>query len=169
MKIENPNFDEAVTASKAASDGGEVAAGGTLGTALGGLVVASLRGRGLSPWPEGMDIVAVGVVATVFGSAVAMLKRATRNITKTKYRPLLVVGGLLLGGLSGCITTTLPDGTVVQSLDTAALREVYLELTREEEKAAPGAEVVVEIEGVEVDLDAVKEELANRGIQVKTD
>lgn len=169
MKIENPNFSEAVVVSKAASDGGAVAAGGALGTAIGGLLVASLRARALSPWPEGLDVVAVGVVATVLGSAVAMVKRAKRNIRKNKFLRLVLVGGLLLGGLSGCITTTLPDGTVVQSLDTAALREVYLELTREEEKAAPGAEVVVEIEGVEVDLDAVKEELRARGIQVKTD
>lgn len=167
MKIENPNFDEALVRSKAASDGGAVAAGGTLGTALGGLLVASLRGRGVAPWPEGMDVVAVGVVATVFGSAVAMVKRARRNIRKNKYLPLLVVGGLCLGGLSGCETLTLTDGTVVQRLDTAALRELYLELTREEEKAAPGAEVVVAIEGVEVDLDVVKEELRERGVQIK--
>lgn len=168
MKVENPNFDGAVVASKAVSDGGAVVAGGTLGTALGGLLVASLRGRGLSPWPEGMDIVAVGVAATLFGSVVAGLKRARRNIKKHKYLPLLVVGGLLLGGLSGCETLTLSDGTVVQRLDTAALRELYLELTREEEKS-PSSHVVVEVDGVAVDLDAVKAELRNRGIQVKAD
>jgi hypothetical protein len=167
----NEKFDVKVTAEKAASDGGAVAAGGTLGTAVGGLLVATLRGRGLSPWPEGMDVVAVGVVATVFGSAVAMLKRAKRNIKKNRFLGLVVVAGLCLGGLSGCITTTLPDGTVVQSLDTAALKEAYGVYLLEEERRAregrPGTGVDVKVEGVVVDIDAVKEELRDRGVRIK--
>jgi hypothetical protein len=118
-----------------------------------------------------MDLVAVGVVATVFGSAVAMLKRAKRNIKKNRFLGLVVVAGLCLGGLSGCITTTLPDGTVVQSLDTAALKEAYGVYLLEEERRAregrPGTGVEVKVDGVVVDIDAVKEELRDRGVRIK--
>ena len=166
----NENFDVKITAEKAKSDGGAVAAGGTLGTAVGGLLVASLRARGLLGWPESMDLVAVGVVATVFGSAVAMLKRARRNIKKNKFLPVLLVAGLCLGGLSGCETLTLPDGTVVQRLDTTALKEAYVLATQEEDRrrreGKPGTVVEVTVDGVEVDVEAVKEELRDRGIQV---
>lgn len=173
MLKENPNFSEVVTVSKAASDGGAVAAGGALGTAVGGLLVATLRGRGLSPWPEGMDVVAVGVVATVLGSAVAMVKRAKRNIRKNKFLRLVLVGGLCLGGLAGCETLTLENGTVVQRLDTTALKEAYVIYLQEQERRAregkPAEAVDVQVDGVVIDIEAVKEELRERGIQVKTE
>lgn len=174
MKIENPNFSEAVVVSKAASDGGAVAAGGALGTAIGGLLVASLRARALSPWPEGLDVVAVGVVATVLGAGVAALKRAKRNIKKHRFLGLvLVLGGLCLGGLSGCETLTLEDGTVVQRLDTSALKEAYVIYLQEEERRArehrPGTGLEVAVDGVVIDIEAVKEELRARGIQVKAE
>lgn len=173
MKIENPNFSEAVVVSKAASDGGAVAAGGALGTAIGGLLVASLRARALSPWPEGLDVVAVGVVATVLGSAVAMVKRAKRNIKKHRFLGLVVLLGLCLGGLSGCETLTLEDGTVVQRLDTSALKEAYVIYLQEEERRArehrPGPGLEVAVDGVVIDIEAVKEELRARGIQVKAE
>lgn len=173
MKIENPNFSEAVVVSKAASDGGAVAAGGALGTAIGGLLVASLRARALSPWPEGLDVVAVGVVATVLGAGVAALKRAKRNIKKHRFLGLVVVLGLCLGGLSGCETLTLEDGTVVQRLDTSALKEAYVIYLQEEERRArehrPGPGLEVAVDGVVIDIEAVKEELRARGIQVKAE
>lgn len=173
MKIENPNFSEAVVVSKAASDGGAVAAGGALGTAIGGLLVASLRARALSPWPEGLDVVAVGVVATVLGAGVAALKRAKRNIKKHRFLGLVVVLGLCLGGLSGCETLTLEDGTVVQRLDTSALKEAYVIYLQEEERRArehrPGTGLEVAVDGVVIDIEAVKEELRARGIQVKAE
>lgn len=158
------SYDPKITAQKAAGDGGAVALGGTVGAGVGALVVATLRSRALSPWPEGLDTVAVGLVATGVGAVVAVGKRAWRNFLKHRGVSLVLVALL---ALSGCVTTTATDGTVVQRLDTRGLLEVYRLYLEQEEVRPPAAPPVeVTIEGVPVDLGAVKDELKLRGIAI---
>lgn len=165
-------YDPKITAEKAAGAGAAagIGAGGSLWLAM--LLVASLRTKGVATWPEALDEVAVALVATVFTAVVAGVIRAFNNYAKHNWG-LLIVAGLCLVGLSGCETLTLTDGTVVQRLDTTALKEAYGIYLLEEERRAregrPGTAVEVTVDGVEVDIEAVKEELRDRGIQVRMD
>lgn len=119
MKV-NPDYDPATTVGKAATEGGVVLGGATIGALVGNLVVNSLRTAGKAPWGPDLDGYAVTVAATAVASLAAGLKKAARNIRKHRWIPLVAVMGLAVG-LAGCATTTTADGTRTVSLDGQAV------------------------------------------------
>lgn len=143
---ENPNYDPALTAGKAAQEGGVVIGGATIGALVGSLVVNSLRQAGKAPWGPDLDGYAVTIAASAVAAVAAAGKKALRNIRKHRWLPLVVIAGLAVA-LAGCATTTAPDGTrtttldgqaVVGAVDTAFATWDRLEARRrllEEEKA----------------------------------
>lgn len=149
MKV-NPDYDPATTVGKAATEGGVVLGGATLGALVGSLVVNSLRTAGKAPWGPDLDGYAVTIAATALGSLAAAGKKALRNIKKHRWLSVVAIAGLAVG-LSGCVTTTAPDGTrtttvdgqaVVGAVDTAFATWDRLEARRkflEEEKARAAA------------------------------
>lgn len=169
-------YDPKVTASKATESGLAAGAGAGVGGGLALLVVGSLREQGWALWPAALDELAVMVLAALAAALVAALSRAYANWVKNRVRShvpdifgLVVVMGLALGGLSGCMTTTLPDGSVVRSLDTVAIERAWqiVEETRAREGDGGNREVQVEVNGVWMDEEMIREELERRGIRVE--
>ena len=119
-QIPNPNYSPATTAGKAAAEGGVVLAGATLGTLVGSIAVNALRQTGKAPWTPDMDGYAVTAAAGLLASVFAGAKKAARNIRKHRWIPVLAIMGLTLA-LSGCVTTTAPDGTRTVSVDPGAV------------------------------------------------
>lgn len=116
----------------------------------------------------------VGVLAAVF--------RAVNNVRKTRkaeprpaayvnYKNLALFAVLLSLGLSGCITTTAPDGTVTQAVDTVALSTAWdryerqqarrdgLEAERERAPVVRRVEIDSELVGLDRELRALAERL----------
>lgn len=117
---ENPNYDPALTAGKAAQEGGVVIGGATIGALVGSLVVNSLRQAGKAPWGPDLDGYAVTIAASAVAAVAAAGKKALRNIRKHKWIPVVAVLGLAVA-LAGCVTTTAPDGTRTVSVDPGAV------------------------------------------------
>ena len=158
---ENPNYDPALTAGKAAQEGGVVIGGATIGALVGSLVVNSLRQAGKAPWGPDLDGYAVTIAASAVAAVAAAGKKALRNIRKHKWLPVVVIAGLAVA-LSGCVTTTAPDGTRTVSVDPGAVagtvdtafatwerlesRRALLEVERERARRDRDAERVAIIE-----------------------
>lgn len=120
----NPNYNPATTAGKAATEGGVVLGGATLGALLGSLAVNSLRNAGKAPWTPDLDGYAVTVASGLMASAFAGLKKAARNIRKHRWLSVVAIMGLTIA-LSGCVATKAADGTWTVEVDRGALDDAW--------------------------------------------
>lgn len=146
-KIPNPYYRAEEAVLRGTGDGVAVGAAGTVGAAVGTLVIGGLRSQALLPWPPGqLDLVATGLVATAAGAVVAIGKRVWRNVKKHKYLQVFLVL-LCLGALGGCKTTTGPDGVVVQELDVRGIEETWRRLGLKWKEPPPegAGPVVIEV------------------------
>lgn len=169
-------YDPHTTQQKGLESGAAAGAGAGIGGGLALLLVGSLREQGWAPWPVALDDLAVMVGAAVAAALVAALSRAYQNWVKNRGRThlpdvfgLVVASCLVAGGLAGCITTTLPDGTVVRRLDNAAIERAYqlaVEARRNNERTGRDRDVAVQVNGVWLDEQSLRDELARRGIRV---
>jgi hypothetical protein len=130
------------------------------------------------PVPEDIGTSDRALVVTAIGIAGALF-RAINNVRKTQKKPMrygsasgymLAVAGLA-GLMAGCVTTTAPDGTVVQSVDLDTAWGVYerlqAERTRlEAERAAASAQeralIEAEIARVSAEIQSAWNEVLRR-------
>lgn len=110
-------------------------------------------------------------------SAVAAVLRAVNNVRKTRKKPqtsgyvvAFAIAGLA-GLLSGCVTTTAPDGTTTTGMDPVALetawatweryeaRRAALEAAKAEADAAERARIEAEIRRLEPEIARLAERL----------
>ncbi len=127
------------------------------------------------PVPEGIGIERQVTVSFVIGVLGAVAK-GIQNYRKISAKPVRYSGyGLLLAGLAGllagCVTTTAPDGTVTQSVDSVALSTAWdryerqqarrdaLEAEREQAPVVRRVEIDSELAGVDRELQALSERL----------
>lgn len=129
------------------------------------------------PVPEGIGVSKQITVSFIIGALGAVAK-GIHNYRKISAKPVrysgygLLLAALSMGGLlSGCITTTAPDGTVTQQVDTVALSTAWDRYERmqarhdalkaERERAPVGRRVEIDAElvGLDRELDALAERL----------
>lgn len=131
------------------------------------------------PVPEGIGVERQVTVSFIIG-ALGAIAKGIHNYRKISRQPvrysgyaLLVVG--LLTTLAGCVTTTAPDGTVTQSVDTVALSTAWdryerlqarrdaLEAERARAPVATRLEIDTELHGLDREIDALGERLGVQG------
>jgi len=117
------------------------------------------------PVPEGIGVERQVTVSFIIG-ALGAIAKGIQNVNKTKARRETLSGYLLafIGlslGLAGCITSTAPDGTVTQQVDTVALSTAWDRYERLQERrdaleaAPPTPDVAVELAQVQAQLEAL--------------
>lgn len=126
------------------------------------------------PVPDTVGIDQKATVVFVIG-LIGAIAKGIHNYRKISKQPvrysgyaLLVVG--LLAALSGCVTTTAPDGTVTTSVDSAALSTAWDRYERlqdrrdrlEAERQRAPVATRLEIDGQLVDVDRELQALAER-------
>lgn len=128
------------------------------------------------PVPEGIGVSKQITVSFVIGVLGAVAK-GIHNYRKISAKPMRYSGyGLLLAALSlavcGCVTTTAPDGTIVQTLDTQAMTRAYEIFAKERPRthvdSTPDDQgnVLVNIDGTFWPAEEVKAELERRGVKL---
>jgi len=121
------------------------------------------------PVPEGIGVERQVTVSFIIG-ALGAIAKGIQNYKKTKARRETLSGYILaLVGLSvvlsGCVTTTAPDGTVTTSVDHAALESTWaalerLQAQRDRLETEPQTPVVqVELSEVERQIEAARAKL----------
>lgn len=127
------------------------------------------------PVPEGIGVERQVTVSFIIG-AIGAIAKGIHNYRKVSAKPVRYSGyALLLAGLSGlmsgCITTTAPDGTVTQQVDTVALSTAWdryerqqarrdaLEAERERAPVVRRVEIDSELVGLDRELQALAERL----------
>lgn len=145
----------------------------TRGLQYGLVAVAALN---TVPVPEGVGVSDQATIAFAIGAIGAVVK-AVQNYRKVSKAPVqfsgykyLVVAGLV-AALSGCITTTAPDGTQTTQIDPVALetawatyeryeaRRAALEAAKAEADAAERARLEAELRRLEPEIRALAERL----------
>ena len=146
-----------------------------------GLFVAGVASVQIPDDPAALDAALPGIGIAIAGAA----WRAYRNMRKNPEKPgnplvgthipsgylwPVLAAFAVAGTMAGCVTTTLPDGTVIQRIDDAALREAYAvyerERARREARGENTDELAVYVDGRLWDADAIRDELARYGIEL---
>lgn len=175
MQVANPNYDPNISLDKGTVGAQTATVGGAVTTLL--LVAVSLINGGTLD--QVVTTGAVSAVATLASAATAGYLAWRRNRKKHRMQSASAppAVGLLLplclalavsGLAAGCNTTTLPDGTVVHSLDPGVIDTAFRAWERldqrrrdlEEEKAAAAARAdAAQVEAIEKQLDVLGPEL----------
>lgn len=152
MEVLNQQYDPAKSVAKGAKVAGTAATSGGLVGILLWAALGALRQKGSLPWDEEQDQVVMGLAVTGAASVVAGIRQwwsnRKKHRTKSVYTPrnstgaviaVLIGLGACLGGLSGCVTTTQPDGTRVRQIDPSAVDlawEQYIRIQTERDRLA---------------------------------
>ncbi len=148
--------------------------------ALRGLQYAAVAVAALNtvPVPDGVGVSDQATIAFAVGAIGAVFK-AVQNYRKVSKAPMqfsgykyLVVAGLSVAGLAGCITTTAPDGTTTTQVDGVLLETALTrydrhvarkELLEEQKRIAKEKQDAERLALIQEELDRLEPEIRALG------